>query len=138
MPTELLVLLSTVFGLLVYLWIFWGFYVLVMGIYRAWLDKRLNRLTLCLSLPFVVIGFVLDVLANFFVATFVFLELPHEWLVTSRLVRLQGNVKGDWRRTYADWICYNLLDVFDPTGYHCLKEDTEEAAKVSLPTVITS
>jgi hypothetical protein len=107
-----------------------------MGIYRAYLDKRLNKLTLCLSLPFVAVGVALDVLANFFVATFVFLELPNEWLVTSRLVRLQkGNAIGNWRRTYADWICYNLLDVFDPTGFHCLKEDPAEAEKLGLKPV---
>ncbi len=38
---------------LAFLWAFWAMYVLVMGIYRAHLAKRLTPVTLALSLPFV-------------------------------------------------------------------------------------
>ena len=59
-----------------FLWAFWGMYVLVMGIYRAHLAKRLTPVTLALSLPFVVLGYVMDVLANVTVASAVFVEPP--------------------------------------------------------------
>jgi hypothetical protein len=119
----MLTLLTSVFALLGYLWIFWGAYVLVMGIYRAYLSNRLTKLTLALSLPFVIGGIALDILANIFIATVLFLELPQEWLVTSRLIRLQAEPAGTWRKKYADWICSNLLDVFDPYGIHCRPEN---------------
>lgn len=48
-----------------FLWAFWGMYVLVMGIYRAHLSHRLKGLVLVLSLPFVAIGFLMDVFAKY-------------------------------------------------------------------------
>jgi hypothetical protein len=101
-----------------FLWAFWGMYVLVMGIYRAHLSHRLRGLVLVLSLPFVVIGFLMDVFANLTIASLVFLEPPREWLVTSRLQRYIAHGTG-WRAAKARWICDNLLDVFDPSGDHC-------------------
>ena len=44
-----------------FLWVFWGVHVLVMGIYRAHLSSRLKGLVLVLSLPFVAVGYLMDV-----------------------------------------------------------------------------
>lgn len=100
------------------LWVFWALFVLVMGMYRAWLAKRLGRLAIALSLPWIVIGLALDFAANCSLAIVLFVDLPHELLVTRRLRRyiLQGS---GWRRDVAVWVCENLLDPFDPTGDHC-------------------
>jgi len=103
---------------LAFLWAFWAMYVLVMGIYRAHLAKRLTAVTLCLSAPFIVLGYLMDVIANLTVASLVFLEPPRELLVTARLQRYVASGQG-WRFTIADWICNHLLDVFDPSGNHC-------------------
>jgi hypothetical protein len=103
---------------LAFLWAFWAMYVLVMGIYRAHLAKRLTPVTLALSLPFVALGYVMDVLANVTVASAVFVEPPREALVTDRLKRHMQTGNG-WRFALARYICDNLLDVFDPTGDHC-------------------
>lgn len=103
---------------LAFLWVFWAMYVLVMGIYRAHLAKRLTAVTLCLSAPFIVVGYIMDVVANLTVASLVFLEPPRELLVTSRLQRYVAQGRG-WRFRIADWICNHLLDVFDPSGNHC-------------------
>lgn len=105
-------------GAMFYLWAFWGLYVLVMGIYRAHLDRRLNPATKLLGFPFVVIGAFIDVVANMTIATLVFLEPPSEWLVTQRLQRHMKD-GGGWRYRLSCWVCMNLLDVFDPTGKHC-------------------
>lgn len=104
--------------LLAYLWTFWGFYVLVMGIYRAHLSGRMTPLVTVLSLPFVVVGILMDVVANVFIATLVFAELPREWLVTTRLTRYVRTKEG-WRYRVSAWVCDALLDLFDPTGNHC-------------------
>lgn len=103
---------------LAFLWAFWAMYVLVMGIYRAHLAKRLTAVTLCLSAQFIVAGYLMDVVANVTVASLVFLEPPRELLVTSRLQRYVAQKNG-WRFRIADWICNHLLDVFDPSGNHC-------------------
>ena len=100
------------------LWIFWAFYVLVMGIYRAYLTKRLGTVNLILSIPFVIVGGLIDVFVNLFVAPVIFLDPPRELLVTSRLTKYRtGN--SHWRRVIAEYVCDNLLDIFDPNGNHC-------------------
>ncbi len=101
-----------------YLWIFWGLYVLCMGIYRAKLSGRLSPVTYALSLPFLLAGLLVDVVANLTLASLVFLELPREWLVTRRLQRHSAANEG-WRYDFSVWVCSRLLDVFDPDGDHC-------------------
>lgn len=110
--------LNYALALALYLWAFWGAYVLVMGLYRAHLNNKLTPLTTALGLPFVIFGIVVDVLANIFIATIIFLEIPKELLVTTRLARHNTSGSG-WRKDIATYICSNLLDVFDPSGDHC-------------------
>lgn len=97
----------------------WDRFVLIMGLYRAHLNKRLNGLNKVLAAPNVVIGFVLDVVVNITWATLVFRELPEEWLVTTRLQRWVNDTRHSWRRVRARWWCENVLDPLDPTGKHC-------------------
>ncbi len=106
-------------ALLAFLWFFWGMFVLVMGIYRAHLAGRLTKVTTALGLPFVIVGYVVDIFTNIFIATFLFLELPREFLVTTRFKRYNDGTGSNWRKTVATYVCENLLDVFDPTGDHC-------------------
>ena len=103
-----------------FLWAFWSMYVLVMGIYRAHLSKRLSRAAYVLGLPWVIVGYAVDILAQFTVAVLFFLDPPRrgEWLVTSRLQRYIAHGTG-WRFWLAKYICDHLLDVFDPSGNHC-------------------
>jgi hypothetical protein len=103
--------------ILAYLWVFWGMYVLVMGLYRAYLDNRLSRAAKVLGFPYLAFGYVMDVSCNLTIATVVFLELPREGLVTQRLTRLQRS--SGWRQKVAFWVCTKLLDPFDPSGKHC-------------------
>ena len=99
-------------------WCLWALYIMVMGVYRAHLDKRLTPVTKVLAAPWVALGFAIDVLVNVTFASVVFLEPPWELLVTSRLQRHIQATTG-WRHRLATWICDRLLDVFDPTGNHC-------------------
>jgi ABC-type uncharacterized transport system permease subunit len=104
------------------LWLlcFWYLYVLVMGLYRAYLDKRLKPPVLYLAAPALVVGYTVDLISNWTIATVVFRELPASPLdlVTDRLSRYISQEAG-WRSDLATWICTNLLDVFDPSGKHC-------------------
>lgn len=103
-----------------YLWAFWLAYVLVMGLYRAHLAGRLSWFTYVLAMPALLIGYVMDVLAQYTIATVFFLDLPErgEHLVTDRMKRYIAFDRG-WRQKKANWICTHLLDIFDPSGDHC-------------------
>jgi hypothetical protein len=103
---------------IVYLWLGWSIYVMIMGMYRAYLDDRLKGLKLVMSAPWIAVGVIMDISANLFLAPLIFLDYPKEWLVTSRLQRYMKTESG-WRRTIAEYVCENLLDIFDPSGEHC-------------------
>ncbi len=110
---------SAIFALVAYLWIFWFAYVGIMGIYRAHLAGRLDGFARAMSVPVVLLGYVLDVMANVTVAVLVFLDWPREWLVTTRLKRYRRDAPGTRNAKIAEYICEHLLDPFDPTGNHC-------------------
>lgn len=107
-------------AILLFLWVFWGLYVLVMGVYRAHLSGRLSAASYAMGLPWFVCGYLVDVFAQYTVASVFFLDWPPrgEWLVTDRLQRYI-KLESGWRYQKAKWICTNLLDVFDPSGDHC-------------------
>lgn len=118
MASSIIALLFGIVGIAVYLIVFWYAYILVMGLYRAHLDDRLNKFTFTLALPALAVGYVMDIITNIFIASFIFLEPPKELLVTTRLQRyIKGPVT--WRRDRAMWVCHTLLDYFDPSGKHC-------------------
>lgn len=101
-----------------YLWVFYVFYVMTMGVYRAQLAGKLTGLAKVLLMPFVVVAVLMDIVCQMTAATLVFAELPREWLVTARLQRYMAGDDG-WRKTAAVYVCSNLLDPFDPNNKHC-------------------
>lgn len=105
-------------GMLWALWAFWALYVLMMGLYRALLAKRLGPVLIVLGGPLMVVAFALDFIAQVTVASLVFWQLPRHWLVTHRLRAYMAGPDG-WRRRRAEWICTHMLDPIDPTGQHC-------------------
>lgn len=104
-----------------FLYAFYGLYILVMGVYRAHLQKRLTRLNYILCFPWVLVGYLFDVFANVVIIPFIFLELPRETLVTTRLKRHLRTPEDerDWRYDLASLVCTKLLDIFDPYNAHC-------------------
>lgn len=107
-------------GILAYLLAFFYVYILVMGIYRAYLKKQLSIFLLILCTPAVMVGVIIDVLANIFIATIVFRKPPKQWLVTTRLQQIQNNpLEHIHNKALAKYLCNNMLDIFDPNGDHC-------------------
>ncbi|MDO9235959.1 MAG: hypothetical protein Q7U28_08005 [Aquabacterium sp.] len=105
-------------------------YILVMGVYRAHLDQRLTPALRVLLYPAVALGFAVDLLANWTVATVWFREWPTvdlSWpprrpdLVTTRLSRyLAADYPPGRNKKHAGIICRQLLDPFDPNPEgHC-------------------
>lgn len=102
-----------------YLYLFFGVYILVMNLYRAHLEKTLTKPGYVLGAPWLVLGAFLDVMANLFIFPFIFLEPPREWLVTTRLRRHMDGEPEGFRYRFARAICRKLLNAFDPSGKHC-------------------
>ncbi|HET8689612.1 MAG TPA: hypothetical protein VFM18_23625 [Methanosarcina sp.] len=100
------------------LYALWVLFIFTMGIYRAFLAKRLSTSAKILGAPFVLLAAIVDILCNMTAATILFAELPRELYVTRRLTRYMKDGKG-WRYDIAKAICLSLLDPFDPTGKHC-------------------
>lgn len=105
-------------------------YILIMGVYRAHLDKRMTPALRTLIYPVVVVGLVVDLLANWTIASAWFRELPKvdvSWppkrpdLVTTRLTRYLSDSYPEGRnKKHAGIICRHLLDPFDPNPEgHC-------------------
>lgn len=101
------------------LWLLWVFYLAVMNLQRVHKAGKLGRVALALGLPVLVVGFVLDVVANLVIFTALLAELPRwgEWTVTARLKRHLATSRG-YRLAVAHWFETELLAEFDHKGYH--------------------
>jgi hypothetical protein len=102
-----------------FFWASWALYVFSMGIYRAYLNRKLVGLNLVMAWPIVAVAFTIDVLANITIASLIFLDPPEELLVTNRLQRYMAGDTESWRYKIASYICDHILDIFDPNGNHC-------------------
>jgi len=100
------------------LYVLWIFYLAVMNLKRARDGKAITKTALCFGYPVLIVGYALDILVNLSLMSVMFLELPHETTMTSRVKRHLYHSTG-WRETLAAWFCFNLLNAFDPSGKHC-------------------
>lgn len=95
----------------------WAYYLSMCSIKRAHkagvIPKFLKPLAYLLLAGFL----IADAVFNLIVGTVVFLQLPRQWLFTSRCKENQN--RWDWRRDAARWWCANWLNPFDPSGRHC-------------------
>lgn len=96
----------------------WNHYVAVMHLKHLRDEGKLTKEQMPLAFASLGIGLFIDFLVNVLVCTILFLELPREILVTSRVTRHKYHGKG-WRQKLATWICEKLLDTIDPSGCHC-------------------
>jgi hypothetical protein len=96
----------------------WIFYLALMNLDRAKGNGTLTSTALYLGYPLLGVGYALDIFLNLTVCTILFLEVPRELTVTSRLSRHILDQTG-YRKLVALWMCTNLLNTFDPSGTHC-------------------
>ncbi len=100
------------------LWTFWVFFLAVMSLYRAHLNKTISKTSLILGYPILAIGATIDFLMNVTLFSLVFFEFPHEYMLTKRMQRYIATDTG-WRMKLSTFICNNLLNAFDAEGKHC-------------------
>lgn len=95
----------------------WTYYLAMCSLKRAHkagvIPKFLKPLAYVLLAGFL----VADAVFNITVGTIVFLQLPKQWLFTSRCK--ENANRWDWRRDTARWWCSNWLNWADPSGRHC-------------------
>ncbi|PZO17620.1 MAG: hypothetical protein DCF26_09330 [Burkholderiales bacterium] len=122
---DVLLLIPTVPRVFLLLWLLWVFYLAAMNLKRAKTAGTLSKVALGLGVTVMLVGYLLDVLANLVVFTVLLCELPKwgEWTVTARLGRhLRAPESGAWlvryRRAVAHWFESDLLGDFDPDGSH--------------------
>ena len=94
----------------------WVFYLAVMNLKRVRDNGGLSKWATRFAYPVLLVGYVLDVLVNWFVVTVLLLELPKETTVTARLKRHNRGSAG-WRKAVVQFF-EPLLDPFDPDGNH--------------------
>lgn len=99
------------------MFITWILYLAVMNIKQnvstmSWLAK-------IHAYPLIIIAITFDSFVNIILGTILFLDLPKEWLLTARLKRYIYEENSAWREKIASWICYHLLNQFDPSKKHC-------------------
>lgn len=105
-------------GSVLLIYMLWVYYLAVMCLKQANDKTPLSGFTKIMAWTVLYPGLLLDFLANVFVMSVLFVELPKEWVVTVRLSRHIKDENG-WRKSLAKWFCFNLLDRFDPSGCHC-------------------
>lgn len=95
----------------------WVLYIAIMG-FKEHLDT-MGRVSKAIAYCILPVGLLADVLFNFIYGTVMFLEIPRELLMTTRLKRHLSDHKKDWRDRNANWFCKEFLNIYDPAGKHC-------------------
>lgn len=98
-------------------WVLWIIFAAVMRLKQV---RDAGKLTLAMKVfgyPALALGLIVDFIVNVVLGTLVFLQLPHEMTLSSRLWKLSNGTDG-WRKDWAFWIRSNLLDAVDPEGVH--------------------
>ena len=109
--------LIPVLHVLLTVWLLFVFFLACMALQSALDRKTLTPWGLRVGYTVLVVGYVLDFTVQITLASVLFLELPKEITVSSRVKRLITTDAG-WRGDLAAWLRDHLLMPFDATGGH--------------------
>lgn len=98
--------------------ILWHMYSGIMNLKRARDNGQVTTAMKVLGYPALAVGLLWDFLVNVISCTILFMDIPREYTMTSRLIRYKRQGTG-WRCKLANWFCSQLLDALDPSGCHC-------------------
>lgn len=111
-------LTAIILGSIYAFYILWIAYLAIMNLKKARDENTLTKFTYYFSFPLLFMGYLLDIIINFLVGTVVFVDLPREFTLSSRLSRYVDDQPKSWRADVAKVLAKNLLDPFDPDGKH--------------------
>lgn len=97
--------------------VLWVLFLAVMNLAEAKAAGTLKGFALWMGYPVLWIGLVVDLVVQIGPASLLWLELPRELTVSTRIDRLVKSGSG-WRRTLALWFRATLLTPFDRSGGH--------------------
>jgi hypothetical protein len=90
--------------------------------HRAQIEAR-GKVFVVTAYAFFWIGYVLDVLYNYFYGSIMFAAMPAkgDWTLSARLERIRENPLNYTarQRALADFFCEKMLNPYDPSGKHC-------------------
>lgn len=92
----------------------WIYYVAIIRLYRE--KDKLSTVAYGMTILGALVGVPLDISLNL-ICSVMMLDVPKEVTLSQKLSRL--NDTGGWRGDVSRWICAELLDPFDPRGFHC-------------------
>lgn len=92
----------------------WIYYVAIIRLYRE--KSKLSPVAYGMTILGALVGIPLDISLNL-ICSVIMLDVPKEVTLSQKLSRL--NDTGGWRGDVSRWICAELLDPFDPRGFHC-------------------
>ena len=98
-------------------WILWIIFAAVMRLKQVRDAGKLTPAMKVFGYPALALGLAVDFVVNVVFGTLVFLQLPREMTLSSRLWKLSNGEEG-WRKNLATWIRVQLLDGLDPAGVH--------------------
>ena len=106
--------------LIAYLCIFflWVFFTAIMRIEMVRDAKQLTPLSKFFGYQALAVGLVLDLIADWFIVSFILLEFPQETTVSARLHRWTHSPDPSWRKTVCLFFRAGALDNVDPAGEH--------------------
>lgn len=112
-------------------YLLWIHFLAVMNLMEARTAGTLSTWAYRLAMPILLVGLAEDVLAQFTIASLLFVELPKEDTVSGRVKRWVEGPKfvgypsgppssglDGWRYSVALWLRVNLLKPFDRSGGH--------------------
>lgn len=98
-------------------WILWIIFAAVMRLKQL---REAGTLTIAMKVfgyPALALGLLIDFVVNVVFGTVVFLQVPRELTLSTRLWKLSTAGNG-YRQRWALWLRVNLLDAVDPAGVH--------------------
>ncbi len=103
-------------------YVLWMLYLAVMNLKGARDEGTLIKPVYYLGIPILYAGYLLDIAFNWVYGTVLFIQVPREAVLTSRLKK---NIHNEgWRGDLARWMCVNLLSPFDPDPRgHCKEKE---------------
>jgi len=109
----------TILCIWAYMLSFYVLYIAAINLVEDWEFVTLWLKLLVWPIPLVMIG-LFDIPFNLIAGTVLFLDLPQEWTLTSRLARYRslGFAPGI-RKRVATTICTEALNPFAPSKKHC-------------------
>ena len=96
--------------------VLWVLYLAVMNLQRARDAGTISHAVYRTALTLQYIGLFLDFVCNAVPFAILFVELPREWLVTSRIQRHASDSTG-WRKSLAVWVAVNWLNPFSQSPH---------------------